>query len=130
LNELFQRETFMAKYLFVVMTKSVPGQDEAFNDWYTNRHLDDVLKLKGFVAAQRFKFLPRTPDARPSPYPYLALYEVETDDLQATQDLLRSTAGSEAMPWHPGLDRTDLVGWYFQPISERVTEGSAAQDQR
>ena len=112
----------MARYVFVVMTKPVEGQDAEFNDWYTNRHLDDVLKLEGFVAAQRFKFMPRQPDARPSPYPYLALYEVETDDLEATQQRLRSVAGSDVMPWSPALDRTDLVGWYFKPISERKTK--------
>lgn len=108
----------MNRYVFVVMTNAVEGQDDAFNDWYTNRHLDDVLKLEGFVGAQRFKFLPR-PDGRPCPYQYMALYDVETDDVLATQARLKAVAGTDAMPWHPSFDRSDVIGWYFEPVCER-----------
>ena len=44
----------MAKYTFVVLTNAVEGKDDAFDEWYTNTHLGDVLAVPGFVSAQRF----------------------------------------------------------------------------
>ena len=70
----------MAKeYVFVVRSGPVAGQEDAYNDWYTNIHLPDVLAVPGFVSAQRFRLTdPSAPDA-PS-QPYLALYTMRTDD--------------------------------------------------
>ena len=42
----------MAKYTFVVLTNAVEGKDDAFDEWYTNTHLGDVLAVPGFVSAQ------------------------------------------------------------------------------
>ncbi len=42
----------------ILATFSNPVDDdreEEFNDWYTNVHLDDTLKVKGIVSAQLFK---------------------------------------------------------------------------
>jgi len=40
------------KYIFVVQANAVNGREQEFNDWYTNRHLLDVMALPGIVAAQ------------------------------------------------------------------------------
>jgi hypothetical protein len=50
-----QKETLMEKHLFVVFTNAVEGQEDIYNEWYTDVHLKDVLKVPGIVAAQRFK---------------------------------------------------------------------------
>ena len=44
----------MGKYNLIALTNPIDGLDDEFNDWYTNEHLDDVLKLPGVMAAQRF----------------------------------------------------------------------------
>src|SRR3546814_16369245 len=41
------------RLLYIVLTNATPGDDEQFNDWYTNTHIPDVLAVPGFVAAQR-----------------------------------------------------------------------------
>lgn len=115
----------MARYLFVVLTNAVEGQDAAFNDWYTNRHLPDVFKIAGYKAAQRFRSVP-LPGSKGCPHRYLALYEVETDDLAKTHAALAAAAGTEAMPWHPAFDRSNVIGWYFEPITERVEQSASA----
>src|SRR4051794_23433633 len=75
----------MSRYLYVVQSSPVPGREDEFNDWYSNVHLKDVLKVDGFLSAQRFMFHPvagpHTPQHR-----YLALYDVEADDLQSTEN--------------------------------------------
>ncbi len=37
----------MAKYNLIALTNPLEGRDDEFNDWYTNVHLADVLKLPG-----------------------------------------------------------------------------------
>lgn len=66
-------------YLYVVHSSPVSGADEAYNDWYTNVHLADVLSVPGFISAQRFsKADPTSADA--PVLGYLALYTMRTDD--------------------------------------------------
>jgi hypothetical protein len=39
----------MAKYTFVVLTNAVEGKDDAFDEWYTNTHLGDVLAVPSLI---------------------------------------------------------------------------------
>lgn len=41
--------------IFIVMTEAVEGREDEFNDWYTNIHCHDTMRLKGSVAVQRWK---------------------------------------------------------------------------
>lgn len=108
----------MAKHVLVVLSNAVEGCDQKFNDWYTNTHIGDVLKVPGFVAAQRYKLSESQLAGGPGPYGYLALYEVETDDLAATGAGL---TGAGDMYIDPALDRSATVAWFYTPITERVT---------
>ena len=71
----------MPKGIFLAYTNCVERQrDEEFNRWYTHTHLPDLLKAQGVVSARRFFNL--NPGVGPSQY--LALYEIESDDVQAS----------------------------------------------
>jgi len=104
----------MAKHLLVVFTNAAEGKDEEFNRWYNDVHLADVLKADGFVGAQRFALEPMGGE---SPHRYLALYEIETDDIDAAVKGLAGSAGtmviSDAM--------TDAMALVASPITERRT---------
>ncbi len=114
----------MAKHLLIVVTNPVPGREEEFNHWYSGRHLDDVLRIPGFVAAQRFKL---TMDGAQSlPGPYLAIYEMETNDPEATFAELAKAAESGQMLLSPALDTTNIVSSIFTPITERKAHASAS----
>ncbi len=43
------------RYAFLVITNPIPGREAEFNDWYNMRHLGDLLQLKGWTGAQRFR---------------------------------------------------------------------------
>ena len=109
----------MARYTFVVLTQPVEGQEDEYNDWYTNRHLSDVVRVNGFVSAQRFR-LSETDPAQQFSHKYLALYEVETDDLEKVRLALAQTP-ADLMPISPALDRANAVACYFEPITDVVT---------
>jgi hypothetical protein len=110
----------VGKHILVVLSNTVEGKDDEFNDWYTNTHLGDVLKVKGYVAAQRYKLsdVQLGPDGHE--YGYLAIYEIETDDLQESATALTSGAAG-SMYISPALDRDRTVAWLYTPITERVT---------
>jgi hypothetical protein len=72
----------MAKWLLVVETNCADASREAeFNEWYDKTHLPDVLETPGFVRATRYE------NTQPSKEraKFLALYEVETDDIAKFQ---------------------------------------------
>ena len=94
----------MATHYFMVLTDPVAGQEAEYNSWYDDRHLDDVLAVDGFVSAQRFRL---SRQAMPSGVPasqYLAIYEIETDDVDATLAALMARLGTPVMPVTPALD--------------------------
>ena len=78
----------MEKWILVVKSNCadyLPGhefnEDGKFNEWYDNFHLPDVMSTPGFVSARRFA----SPDfSTMDTGRYLAIYEVETDDINKT----------------------------------------------
>jgi hypothetical protein len=110
----------MARHTFVVFTNPTEGREDDYNDWYDNTHLSDVLKVEGFVAAQRFK-LSDTDAPQEFPHRYMALYEVETDDLAKVAQALSEAGESGEMFISESLDRPAAVAKYFTPITDRRT---------
>ena len=114
----------MPSALMVVGSNPVgPEREEAFNRWYSEEHLDDVLAVAGFTKARRYSQSPVRPmaDTEPSPFGYLAVYEVEADDLaQAGRDL-QAALDSGAIPISEDFDLNAFsVDFYeFVPGSER-----------
>ncbi|WP_051361736.1 DUF4286 family protein [Solimonas soli] len=105
----------MAKVLYVVFTRPAEGQEPDYNRWYDEQHLGDVLKVPGFVAAQRFQVV----GDNAMPAPYLAIYEVETEDPEGIRARLEALAGSAAMPVSPAMDMERVAASVFRPITER-----------
>lgn len=117
----------MARYVFVVLTNAVTGREDEFNRWYTDEHLDHCLELDFFISAQRFRFVPKVAGELAS-HRYLTIYEVETDDVQATYRMLTKVGGTHVMPLSDAMQLSDRVGWFFEPITERRTQPAKAAD--
>lgn len=67
----------MAKGIIYVETyPSSPDRDQEYNTWYDEVHLPELVAIDGIVSARRLR--PVNGEG-----PYLALYEIEGDDLQA-----------------------------------------------
>jgi len=109
----------VAHYTLLVLTNPVSGREDEYNDWYNNQHLSDLLAVEGFVAAQRFR-LADTDPPQEFGHRYLALYEIETDDLAKTQAALMAAANTDAMVVSEALDLSDPVTLFFSRITERV----------
>jgi len=70
----------MTAYIQTVVTAPVVGREDEFNRWYEDTHLPEVLQVPGFVAGRRYALT--GPGAADGPR-FLAVYEIETDDLAA-----------------------------------------------
>jgi len=111
----------MAKQILVVVTNPAPGREDEYNKWYSDQHLGDVLKVPGFIAAQRFKLT--FPDAKkPLVGPYLAIYELEADSPEKAMAALGEAAQGGAMVMTDALDMVNISTSMFTPITPRVTK--------
>jgi hypothetical protein len=68
-----------------------PAREQEFNDWYDNVHVHDLLKEeKAFMAASRYQAAhPQNGQGK-----FVALFELETDDIEKTMKLHEETEDS------------------------------------
>jgi len=39
----------------LVYSNPVPGMEDEFNEWYSSRHVHEILLVPGYLSAQRFR---------------------------------------------------------------------------
>lgn len=98
-------------YKFVVLTNPVEGREAEYNDWYDGVHLRDVTAIPGILRAERFE-LADSQRSFPQPYKYLAIYEIETDDLQWVADEIGRRAGTATMVISPAMAQEKMAALY------------------
>jgi len=104
-----QAGDIMTKYIWAVLTNAEDGADAGFNRWYDDVHLPDLLRVPGIMAAQRYKLaavqtkrvdgktVVVTAQEAALQHQYLAVYEIETDDLSALLQDVCDRAGTPLM---------------------------------
>jgi len=113
----------VAPLRLIVLTNPAEGREDEYNEWYDGKHLQDVLALKGFRAAQRFRFRPGQL-GETAPFQYLAIYEVEGLTVaEAEAELLDAASDQERMPISRAMAR-ERATWWFEGITDRVEAGA------
>lgn len=112
----------MNKYIMAVYSNAVEGRDDDYNQWYNDIHLGEVLQVPGFVAAQRFAVAADPVRGEAPAHKYLAIYELETDDPQASLDALGEAVAGGNMNISDAISMNDAAACLYGPISDRVTE--------
>ena len=107
------------KHVVVVLTEPTAGQEEEFNNYYEQRHIDDVLRTTGWQSGQRFKLAAE--QGTTCPLPWLALYEVEADDAAGILDTLNATRGEREQS--AALNKKTAGVWIFSETGPRHTRG-------
>ena len=103
------------KHLVLVLTEPTEGRVAEYNDYYENRHLDDVLATTDWISAQRFKLTDQ--QGMPCPLPYLAVYEVEADDASGVLNTLNATRGERLQS--AALNKRTAGVWVFSPTGPK-----------
>ncbi|MEO6079896.1 MAG: hypothetical protein ABIQ86_08985 [Steroidobacteraceae bacterium] len=76
-NRAFKMLSPEGNHLFLVFSNAAAGKEVEYNTFY-DRHIGDMMKLPGFVSAQRFVLSPRGPND--PPFRYLAIYEIKAKE--------------------------------------------------
>jgi hypothetical protein len=86
----------VAKGIMVVESAPAePERDAEFNEWYSGTHIPEICAIPGFVAARRYRVHERA-GAPSTKATYLAIYELEADDLdQPLAELAARSAGGQ-----------------------------------
>lgn len=81
----------MAEAIVLVFTNCAdPAREKEFNEWYDNTHVPDILETPGFVGCTRYELLG---EPGPGQGKFLAVYEVESDDLPSAMASLQQRVG-------------------------------------
>lgn len=90
------------KALLLVHSNAVEGQTDDFNTWYDQVHIPQMLeRVPGVVRASRYE---ASPDRRPLPERYLAIYEIEADDPAAVVKAINKAAAGGELDMSPAMD--------------------------
>jgi hypothetical protein len=108
----------MKKFALVVQSNPVAGREDEYNNWYTNQHLHDLLRVPGFKSAQRF-MLPQ--DDKSAVWKYMAIFEFETDNLAEMMGILQARSGTQDMVLSEAVDRQSISFVTWMAISEKLT---------
>ena len=97
----------MATVLFVVRANVAKDREAAFNKWYNEEHVPQVLRYNGAVSARRYRKL-----VGEDRYQYMATYEF------ASEDVLQRFLTSDALK-----DLRAEYDRHFGEVSERIGQG-------
>ncbi|MDB5159679.1 MAG: hypothetical protein JWR50_4386 [Mucilaginibacter sp.] len=102
------------KYSLFVFSAPVAGKEEEYNKWYNEKHLADLLKIPAIPSARRYRVADAQADGPLPPLsPYLAIYEIETNDLASVFNEIstRADTGEITMTDAIDLSKVQLVAY-------------------
>ena len=98
-------------YLHIVRVDVDPAHEDAFNRWYDNVHIPDLLACPGWLSARRFMAL----DGGPK---YAAVYEIAGLWVYDTEEFRKVSGFREFEPYVRNFVRLQL-----QPIAAQSLSG-------
>ncbi len=102
----------MGKFVMVVASSAKPGRDDDYNTWYDTDHIHEICTLPGVKSGKRYNAVASSPN--PVPGPYLAIYEIETDDITSVLAEMGRRAGSGEMSSSDALDYESAKMWFYE----------------
>src|SRR5262245_22556187 len=103
----------MGKYVMVVPSSAKPGRDDDYNSWYDSTHIHDICAIPGVVSGRRFDARPDV-SMVPPPASYLAIYEIETDDIAGVMGEMGRRASAGEMAMSDALDIESAGIWIYE----------------
>ena len=104
----------MAKAVLVVHSRPVEAsREDEFNKWYDEVHIPDVTSVKGVVSGQRYK---KAGPAEAGAFNYLAIYQLDADDIGATMKELMDRIGDGTFVMSEAFEGDNNSTGLFEPI--------------
>jgi hypothetical protein len=123
----------MPHAIMLAFTQPTSSETEtAYNDWYSNKHIHDLVTIPGVIAATRYKIaqdVETLPGVVGPEQAYLAIYEIEGEteaDLEKFAAVLRGALADGTADISPNLDMSKLGASLCLPLTERLERVSVA----
>lgn len=123
----------MPHAIMLAFTQPTSAETEnAYNDWYSNKHIHDLVTIQGVIAATRYKIaqdVETLPGVVGPEQAYLAIYEIEGKteaDLEKFAAVLREALADGTADISPSLDMAKLGASLCLPLTERLERVSVA----
>lgn len=115
----------MAKAYMVVLARcNDPARRPEFEEWYSFHHQPDVAETPHFISASRYR-LAATQSGQDVPE-YLALYELDTDDIPAVQAALGANmSGKRAAGRNTRHETIDVVSVSYYTFVSQVMKAAS-----
>ena len=99
--------------LLLFTTDIDPAMVEEFHRWYEDEHIPERMAVPGFLTARRFRAIEGGPK-------YLAVYDLESPEVLASEPYLRLT-GDNKSAWTRRMESMFRNGWrnVYVSLSER-----------
>ena len=114
----------MPKFIMTVQSNPVAGREDEYNDWYDRHHVPELLMTPTLVAAQRYRLAdlqpPDYPGYQPRRHRYMVVYEIETDSLEKTKEILWSPSNVGRIKRSESFDSSNVNCNLYMPIGPRV----------
>lgn len=101
----------MSRYIQTVRSRALAGREAEYRNWYVATHIPEVLTIEGFETAE---FLCRTSTLVETEADFLCVYQLQTDDLQATKAAMMA-AGAGMTP-SGAMDMAATEIEFFEPV--------------
>jgi predicted Fe-Mo cluster-binding NifX family protein len=95
----------MERWVNIIENNCDPDREDEYNDWYNNIHIPDVLASPGYVRARRYVHR----EFRDGRGKYMALYEIETDDIDKTMKIRAERRAQEHGRGRTSANRPNLA---------------------
>ena len=102
----------MGNYTLVVFTNPVEGREDDYNEWYDNQHFGDICAIPGVTGGRRLEQV-MTVAGEPG-LKYLAIYDIETDDIGAVMGEMGRRGAEGLMPISDALDAPASQLWIYK----------------
>lgn len=108
------------RYVLMDFANPLPGKETEF-DLSENKIIERVLRLPGWMAAQRFRLVdtPGRPSGKPN---YLTVWETEGASAQAVQDALSSAQKNGFVQKNAAAEQSTAEMVYWEPITPYITK--------
>jgi hypothetical protein len=103
----------MAKAILYVETRPASAEEAAdYHQWYNEVHIPEILATPGFVSARRFEPMDEGG-------PFVAIYEIEADDVEAARAALTEAtrSGANSKPVGVSFDPPPTTQYYREIAS-------------
>ncbi|PWR23303.1 DUF4286 family protein [Zavarzinia compransoris] len=104
------------RQVFAALSKPAAGREADFNAWYDGRHVPDVIRVPGIFGAGRYRLSTTFLDPLGQDQSYLALYDVDSEDLRALAAQLRADVRSERTQMSDAIDTGALTAFFLEPV--------------